>query len=90
MQYSEEKEVKKKGKYISMEDIQSDKELHDKIVSKIQVRYTDSNKYMEKKRRLFKDWYAKLTNPSVTETERVKIHTALQHLKAFISTYYQD
>jgi hypothetical protein len=89
MDNSEEKIVTKK-KYITIEDIQRDDELHNAIVSKIRRWHQDSDAYMSKKRALFADWYAKLTSPDTTESERIKIHTALQHLKAFISTYYSD
>lgn len=77
-------------KYITIEDINSNKELHDKITWKIRTRYQDSETYMSKKRELFQYWYSKFTNPADSETDKIKIHLLFQHLKAFISTYYTE
>lgn len=75
---------------LKIEDILKDKELHDKIAHKINRWHTDSETYMSTKRELFRKWYEKFTNPSESATQKIKIHLLYQHLKAFISTYYQD
>lgn len=77
-------------KYISIEDIQSNKELQNKITWQVRTRYTDSETYMSEKRRLFQYRYSKFTNPADSETDKIKIHLLFQHLKAFISTYYTE
>jgi hypothetical protein len=77
-------------KVITMQDILADKELHDKITGKINSWYIESDKFMSTKRELFKKWYEKFTNPAETDSQKIKINMLYQHLKAFISTYYQD
>lgn len=88
-----QEEVKKEyknGKYITLEDIQNDKDLEADILGKIQYYYVESESYMSEKRGLFEYWYKKFTSPSESDSDKIKIHILFQHLKAFISTYYSE
>lgn len=76
--------------YLKLENIIKDEKLHKKLTSQIQVWYNDSDEYMSEKRKLFKEWYTKFTNPWESITDKIKINMLYQHLKAFISTYYTE
>lgn len=75
---------------IKFDRILSDDKLNKKMVSQIKIRHTESETFMSKKRKLYKEWYSKYTNPASTETQMIKINMLHQHMKAFISTYYEN
>lgn len=78
------------NKPIKIDNLLIDSVLSKKILWKIETWYLESDQFMSKKRALFKYWYSKFTNPAETETQKIKINMLYQHLKAFISTYYED
>lgn len=75
---------------IKIKDLLKDGILSKKILWSINSWHIDSEAYMSKKRSLFKTWYSKFTNPAVSQSDQIKINMLYQHLKAFISTYYED
>lgn len=75
---------------ININDLLKDDVLSKKILWTIEKWHIDSEQYMSKKRSLFKTWYGKFTNPAVSQSDQIKINMLYQHLKAFISTYYED
>ena len=75
---------------ININDLLKDDILSKKILWTIEKWHIDSEQYMSKKRSLFKTWYGKFTNPAVSQSDQIKINMLYQHLKAFISTYYED
>ncbi len=75
---------------IKFDTILSNDKLNKKITGKIKTWYMESEQFMSKKRKLYKEWLSKYTNPAVTESQQIKINMLHQHMKAFISTYYEN
>jgi len=75
---------------ITKKDILDNEVLYKDILSELEQNRTEWYQFVSEKREQFLERQKKLTKPDVYKTSHIKIHTAQQQKKAFISTFYNN